>query len=247
MVFEHVFMDWDDTIVLHSNNFRRAESSMATLVARACGSSYQSVLQRGREIDLEVAARLGLVREAFEVAWVMCYSEFCKETSTEPDEGVVRSLALTCDQVHTSPQQLAHGAETALAWLAQQGLEVTVWTQGDPFIQTEKIARSSVSRWIGNEVVVAEKNTGTLLAALEEKNPAQVIVVGNSERFDIAPALAVGALAVHVPAETWAHDAAVVDLQHPRYVRINNLAQLPQAILARSTLAPLYRRPGDER
>lgn len=40
-----------------------------------------------------------------------------------------------------------------------------------------------------------------------EVTPAQLLMVGNSFRSDIAPALQIGAYAVHVPFRTiWAHE-----------------------------------------
>jgi putative hydrolase of the HAD superfamily len=60
-------------------------------------------------------------------------------------------------------------------------------------------------------------------------------MVGNSPRSDIAPVLALGGWAVHVPYPlTWAHEEDVDEawlLAHPRYRSIATLDELP-ALLA---------------
>jgi putative hydrolase of the HAD superfamily len=60
-------------------------------------------------------------------------------------------------------------------------------------------------------------------------------MVGNSPRSDIAPVLALGGWAVHVPYPlTWAHEADVDEawlVAHPRYRSIASLDELPNLLL----------------
>ena len=56
--------------------------------------------------------------------------------------------------------------------------------------------------------------------------PHEMIMVGNSLKSDIAPAIAIGAQAVHIPFHvTWQLEVHE-DFEHPRMVKIDNITEL---------------------
>ena len=56
-------------------------------------------------------------------------------------------------------------------------------------------------------------------------------MVGNSLKSDIAPALAIGAQAVHIPFHvTWQLEHHE-DFEHPRMVKLESISQLPDLLL----------------
>jgi putative hydrolase of the HAD superfamily len=92
-------------------------------------------------------------------------------------------------------------------------------TKGDLFDQESKIARSGLADAFWRVEIVSEKDEEAYrrLLVRHDVAPDEWLMVGNSVRSDILPAVAVGGRAVHVPYHvTWAHEhgeigAAVAD------------------------------------
>ena len=58
------------------------------------------------------------------------------------------------------------------------------------------------------------------------ENPDELVMVGNSFKSDIAPALKIGASAVHIPFHTtWAHEKPE-EFEHPKLRRISRFEEL---------------------
>lgn len=106
--------------------------------------------------------------------------------------------------------RLLPGAAAALESLAGSH-RLALITKGDLIDQERKIANSGLAGRFQHVEIVSEKTAATY-AALLEKNAARAerfLMVGNSLRSDVLPALAVGGCAVHVPTEMeWEHEAA---------------------------------------
>jgi putative hydrolase of the HAD superfamily len=226
----HAFVDWDDTIAENIRYFNMAEEANATLIARLTGFDTQVVRQRGQENDVAVARKMGLVRESFSIAWVETYREFCLKAGRSVDPAAEEALWLACQQPYEVRQELLAGAAETLHWLHASGFEVTVWTAGDQAVQSRKIAESGLAHLVHRQEIVVDKTPERLQVALGARNPDLCFVVGNSIHSDIRPALALGVLALHVPAETWAYDHAHLDLSDPNYRMIERVTDLPQAL-----------------
>ena len=68
------------------------------------------------------------------------------------------------------------------------------------------------------------------LCADLDVSPAELLMVGNSFRSDIAPALQIGAYAVHVPFRTiWAHEKTE-EYEHERLWRVDSLKEIKRIL-----------------
>lgn len=109
------------------------------------------------------------------------------------------------------PVDLLPGVRDCIRSLAG-GRTVLLVTKGDLFDQESKLARSGLAEEFDGVEVVSEKDEATYrrVLARHSGDPSRFLMVGNSLRSDVAPAVAIGGRAVHVPYEiTWAHE--VVD------------------------------------
>lgn len=233
----HAFVDWDDTIAENIRYFNMTEDANAHLIARVTRHEYSVVRERGREIDLTVARRVGLGKESLAIAWVECYQEFCGRAGQAPDQETQAAIRRSCRMPYEVQQELLPGAVEMLTWLHGSGFEVTIWTAGDQDVQARKIADSGLVHLTHRQAIVPDKTPDRLLSALEGRDPARSFVVGNSIHSDIRPALAVGLLAVHIPTETWAYDHAPLDVSDPNYRQIEQITELPQVLASRFRMA----------
>ncbi len=102
-----------------------------------------------------------------------------------------------------------------------------VITKGDLFDQESKLARSGLADLFWRIEIVSEKDESAYRRILtaHEIDPSEFMMVGNSIKSDIAPVLALGATAVHVPYPlTWAHERA--EIEHEPGARVYTLADV---------------------
>jgi putative hydrolase of the HAD superfamily len=133
------------------------------------------------------------------------------------------------------PVELLEGVEDAIERVSERH-PVMLITKGDLFDQESKLARSGLGDRFDAVEIVTEKDETAYRRVLQRRGVQadRFVMIGNSARSDIGPALALGAWAVHVPYHiTWAHEQVDESAfaEHERYRRIESLAELP-AVLA---------------
>jgi putative hydrolase of the HAD superfamily len=121
------------------------------------------------------------------------------------------------------------GVEATLRTL-QGRFRLLLITKGDLFHQEQKVAQSGLSGFFEAIEIVSEKDDHTYrrIFARHTDGAERAVMVGNSVRSDIVPALAAGAWAAHIPYHiTWAHEVADPPVTHPRFVRLDKVEELP--------------------
>lgn len=107
-------------------------------------------------------------------------------------------------------------------------------TKGDLLHQTSKLDRSGLRDCFRFVEVVSHKTADVYAAILSRHDvpPNRFLMVGNSLRSDVLPAVEAGGWAVHVPAAlSWSHEHADVPAHATRrYVEVAALEQLPGVI-----------------
>jgi len=99
-------------------------------------------------------------------------------------------------------------------------------TKGDLLHQEQKLARSGLGDFFDQVEIVSEKEPATYRRIFAD-TAAQSVMVGNSMKSDVIPALNVGAAAVHVPAKyEWALEKADDPLDTTRFFRIHRIGEI---------------------
>ena len=120
-----------------------------------------------------------------------------------------------------------------------KAVRMVVFTKGELQDQENKLRRSGLLPFFDDVEITSDKTQHEFRMLCEHQriHPSQLLMVGNSLKSDIAPALAIGATAVYVPFHvTWqleqfsitAQGAAtpVEDFDHERMVRIDRFSDL---------------------
>ncbi len=106
-------------------------------------------------------------------------------------------------------------------------------TKGDLFDQERKLAQSGLGEFFHGVEIVSDKRAETYrrIFARHGDGAGHAMMVGNSLKSDILPALEAGSWAVHIPHElTWVLEHAEEPADAPRYRRLPDLGPLPALI-----------------
>ena len=106
------------------------------------------------------------------------------------------------------PVELLDGVRETVESLAGR-YRLMLLTKGDLFDQEAKLARSGLGELFDAVEIVSTKNAATYGSIMRRHGvaPERFVMVGNSLRSDVLPALEAGAHAVHIPyVLTWAHE-----------------------------------------
>ncbi len=102
-------------------------------------------------------------------------------------------------------------------------------TKGDLFDQERKLEESGLCDFFDAVEIVSDKKAATYarLFMRHADGPERAMMVGNSLKSDIIPAIEAGGWGVHVPhAFTWAMERAEPPIAAPRFRRLTHLGRL---------------------
>ncbi|MGR3490939.1 MAG: HAD family hydrolase [Shimia sp.] len=223
MPIQTVAFDADDTLWHNENFFRITEEKFQALLA-----PYADPERLGAQlhtIERRNLARYGYGVKGFTLSMI--------ETALEVSEGrvpghVIQKLLTEGRDLLAHPVEVLPGVAEVLECLAGRYRIICI-TKGDLLHQEEKVAASGLGDLFDAVHVVSEKTEATYRSLVPEG--AGAVMVGNSMRSDILPALGAGLWAVHVPyALEWAHEAAGDPVDQARFRRVENMATLPQLL-----------------
>lgn len=121
------------------------------------------------------------------------------------------------------------GVEPTLERLYAEGrYRLAVFTKGELLDQENKLRRSGLLRFFEHVEIVSDKTRHAYLALCRRLriSPRQLLMVGNSYKSDIEPALAIGASAAYIPYHlTWQLEHAE-ERDHERLVRLERFEEL---------------------
>ncbi len=129
-------------------------------------------------------------------------------------------------QFPTTP--LPEVAETLQQLATLRRYRLVVFTKGELMDQEGKLQRSGLEQYFSHMETVSNKTEKEYRQLCENLGvaPEQTLMVGNSFRSDIAPALAAGAWAVHIPYHVvWAMEKSE-EFPHERLRKITHFGEL---------------------
>jgi putative hydrolase of the HAD superfamily len=103
-------------------------------------------------------------------------------------------------------------------------------TKGDLLNQEQKLARSGLGEKFDAIEIVSEKNADTYRRIAKRHSIAvdDAVMIGNSLKSDVLPALEAGLWGIHIPdLIPWAHERAEPPADSPRYVKLGSISEVP--------------------
>lgn len=219
-----ICLDADDTLWGHESYFQMSYRRFAGLLAPFADA------QRSEERLIEIENRnlhlYGYGVKGFTLSMLETALDIAGDSMTAATAKAILEIGR---ELMRHPIDLLDGVADALGPLARRGVLVLV-TKGDLFHQESKLAASGLGERFSGVEIVSEKTAEVYrrIFARYGVAPREAVMVGNSMRSDILPALEAGAFAVHIPhAFEWAHERAQTPEAEPRFRRFASLSELP--------------------
>ncbi len=219
--------DADDTLWQNEAFFRMTQERFARLLER-----YADPLHLAER--LEAAERRNLGHYGFGVKG---FTLSMIETAIEVTEGRVPArvigeiVAAGREMLEHPIELLPHVRATVTALAADY--RVVLITKGDLLDQERKLAQSGLGDLFDAVEIVSDKTAASYhtIFARHGTGADQGMMVGNSLKSDVIPALEAGAWGVHVPhGVTWALEAADPPEGHRRFHVLPDLSGLPSLV-----------------
>ena len=219
--------DADDTLWEHADFYRQAEQRLINLLA-GYGDD-REITKKLREVELRNLPLYGFGVKGFTLSMIETTIEL---TGDRAPLTLIKGIISSGHELLKHPiELLPHVAET-LAELS--GIyRLVLITRGDLFDQERKLEESGLRKYFEAVEIVSDKNVGTYRRISERhaKRAGRAMMVGNSLKSDVIPALEAGYWGVHVPQPiTWVVEHFETPISTPRFRRINNLGELVQLI-----------------
>ena len=214
-----IAFDADDTLWDCQSHFEQVENRLYELIAPYCDNPAQELFltESGNMADLGYGCKaftISIIETALRVG------------GTHVSTGELSQLLqLSKSLLHLPATPLA-GVEDTLARI--DGYRKVVFTKGELQDQENKLKRSGLLKYFDDVEITSDKTQREFLALCEHQqiHPSELLMVGNSLKSDIAPALAIGAWAIHIPVHvTWQLERHE-DFEHERLKKIEQFSEL---------------------
>lgn len=201
--FSYVFFDADDTLWENESYFREAEKKFASLLSGyADEEEIIGLLGEKQEENIPV---FGYGSKTFLIGMLDTASEIC---GSNTDRRLYFSIKKIIIELLHHEFHLIDGVRETLEALKGK-YRLAVATKGDLSEQLYKYNESGLSCYFHHVEVMQNKDEENYVAMARklDLDPSEILMVGNSIKSDIAPVIAVGGTAIHIPhTVTWAHE-----------------------------------------
>jgi len=220
-----IAFDADDTLWHNEPIFHSTESQFAAMLAAYHPAEW--VRERLFATEVKNLGHFGYGIKGFILSMI--------ETGIELTEGRITGAEVQriIDWGHDMlrhPVELLDGVRETVESLAGR-YRLMLLTKGDLFDQESKLARSGLGEYFDAVEIVSVKNAATYRAVMQRHDvaPERFVMVGNSLRSDVLPAIEAGGHAVHIPyVLTWAHERIEEsELAGKEFAVLERITQLP--------------------
>jgi putative hydrolase of the HAD superfamily len=219
--------DADDTLWQNEQFYRLTEARFADLL----GEHLDAPGVSARLLD---AARRNLGIYGFGIkSFTLSMIETALEVAGGKVSGdVIGSILALGREMHSHPIETLPGARETIEAL-KDDYRIVLITKGDLFDQERKLAQSGLGELFDAVEIVSNKDADTYrrVFARHGEGPERAMMIGNSLKSDVVPAIEAGGWGVYVPHElTWAAEHAPAPEGHPRFREIGRLGELAALI-----------------
>lgn len=222
--------DADDTLWHNEHLFRLTEERFAELLA-----DYTDA--KGLKAHLLEAEKRNILHYGYGIkSFTLSMIETAIEvTDRQVPADVIAQILDAGREILSEPAApLPHVIKT-LKTVKQNDYKIVMITKGDLFDQERKAVGSGLDRFFDAIEIVSEKTPETYetLFRRHGTGASEAMMIGNSLKSDVLPALEAGSFGTHVPfSRTRALEEADTPKTTDRFFQINHIGQVPELLAA---------------
>lgn len=219
--------DADDTLWQNETFFRITQARFAELLADFTERDH--LMDRLLQAEKRNIGRYGFGIKGFMLSMIETAIEV---TDHQVPASVISEILAAGQDMLSHPIHLLPHAQTAVEALANSHRIVLI-TKGDLLDQERKLAQSGLGDLFHGVEIVSHKTPAIYANAFTRHGtgPESAMMVGNSMKSDVVPAIEAGAFGTYVPhGLTWELEHADAPDTHPRFREIPDLSALPALI-----------------
>lgn len=224
-MFDVIAFDADDTLWHNESTFQATEKQFINLL----GPHHDAELVRQRLLATEVRnlGHFGYGVKGFILSMI--------ETAIEMTNGDIagrdiHKIIVWGHGMLRAPVELLDGVRDTIEVLSRN-YRLMLLTKGDLFDQESKLARSGMGEHFSAVEIVSDKNAVTYRTIMKRHGvePHRFLMIGNSLKSDVLPALDAGGFAIHIPYyTTWAHEQVPEEaLAGRQFARLDRIGEVP--------------------
>ena len=225
-----IAFDADDTLWDCQSHFEAVENHLYRLIAPYCKTPSKELFltESGNMADLGYGCKaftISIIETALRVAGDHL-------SAAELSDLLANSKSL----LHLPATPLPE-VEATLQRLQAYPYRLVVFTKGELQDQENKLRRSGLAKYFSHVEITSDKTEVEFQQLCQHLDilPSQLLMVGNSLKSDIAPALTIGASAIHIPFHvTWQLEH-FEDIEHERLVKISHFNEILQILNYQTT------------
>ena len=216
--------DADDTLWQNEQFFRLTEDHFVSLLAdhaEANGLKHRLLEAEKRNLELYGFGIKGFTLSMIETA--------IEVTEEKVPAEIIASIVKAGREMLSHPIEPLPFARETLEQLAGS-FRLVMITKGDLFDQERKLAQSGLGDLFDAVEIVSGKQPDTYnrIFSRHGDGPENSMMVGNSLKSDVLPALQAGGWGVYIPHDlTWVLEHAEAPVDDPRFRQLPHLGQLP--------------------
>jgi|GEM_PF-2880233 len=227
-----VCLDLDDTLIDDNYKFELTFCDCIKTILEAFETrppQIDDVLQRARELD-NYKLENWEPKQAYSPArlhatWIETYESLALDQGVVVKDYVKMILQGLVQKNFDPPYYIIPGSVEALRELRDEHYPLHLITTGSPTVQLKKLQSTGLSKFFNEVHILDTFDKSEKLQELKYKySKKRVVMIGNSMRSDINPALKVGVDAIYIPRGSW-HKFLAEPL-NPNFKKIDSISKL---------------------
>lgn len=196
-----VFFDMDNTLLKTQELYEDAHVALAQLVARFAPIAEEDTIAVARRIEVGLFATFGYAAAGLNQAFENTLLELVPSATAQ----AIAEARAIADTVYERQAELKPGAAEAMQQLSPQ-CRLFLVTAGEEWVQQWRLSSLPFAGLFEKVYIVPEKDPALYRDILERAGlkPEEAVMVGDSLRSDILPALEVGMSAIYISSINWA-------------------------------------------
>ena len=223
-----IAFDADDTLWENERYFKLTEVKFAELLTDYISADQLS--QCLLETERRNLARFGYGAKGFVLSLIETAIEV---TDRQVSANIIEQIMQLGFEISEQPVHiLPHVSETLIELSTK--FRLLLITKGDLIDQERKISLSGLAHLFSAIEIVSEKTKDTYLRIFNNvaDGPEKSIMVGNSLRSDVIPAIEAGSWGIYIPHNhTWELECATIPNNQQKFRKINDFPSLPNQIM----------------